>query len=492
MLKINLTVFIWVICLGFSLSSGQAVESSKCYPAELIKADFQELYERMKASHMNLFAHVSESHLLSRKAQLEKQIPHCMDQDQAALLLQKWVSAGQVAHARIELPAQLYVQHRDQGGKVFPLSVVSEGTRLWVSKNFSNNPAVHTGDEIKSINGTPVSRLLTQLRDYLSADTDRMFGGFLEFYLEMLLWFEWGEQSEYALTVQRAQQILPIRVDALTVKDIEHNAQQLEKGLSLGWEREARMLDSGIAYLRPGPFFNPEGPADEVWDNRQFIAFIDTAMKQFKDQHARALVIDLRDNPGGDSSFSDRMVQWIADRPFKFYSSFQVKYSAAFKAANELRLANTAKAELAASDVALGYQNAYRNKPFGAVFNMDFPAVEPLPDGFESPVFVLVNRHSYSNAVTAAAQMQDYGFATIMGEETTDLASTYGAMEHFSLSHTGIKVGFPKARIIRPSGDPSVNGVKPDVVIETPSNEGVEDPVLKKAVQLIREQIQQE
>ncbi len=51
------------------------------------------------------------------------------------------------------------------------------------------------------------------------------------------------------------------------------------------------------------------------------------------------------------------------------------------------------------------------------------------------------------------ALAQDLHVAKIAGEETSDLATTLGAMEQFTLSRTGITVGYPKAQIIRLSGD---------------------------------------
>ena len=76
----------------------------------------------------------------------------------------------------------------------------------------------------------------------------------------------------------------------------------------------------------------------------------------------------------------------------------------------------------------------------------------------------------------------DYGFATIVGEETSDFATTYGALEQFKLTRTGIEVGFPKAQIIRVNGDMAARGVVPDIAIETPIVEAPRDPVLQQAL----------
>ena len=88
-------------------------------------------------------------------------------------------------------------------------------------------------------------------------------------------------------------------------------------------------------------------------------------------------------------------------------------------------------------------------------------------------MFVLTGPHSYSNAVSVAAIAQDYNFATVIGEPTADLATTYGAMETFSLNHTGIVVGYPKALIIRPNGDTRPAGVIPDVQLPLAANDEV-------------------
>jgi C-terminal processing protease CtpA/Prc len=84
-----------------------------------------------------------------------------------------------------------------------------------------------------------------------------------------------------------------------------------------------------------------------------------------------------------------------------------------------------------------------------------------------------------------AATVQDLGFGTLLGEETSDLAATYGAMETFTLSRTGIAVGFPKARIVRPGGATTERGVVPDVPLRAPIVAGTTDAVLEQALAVI-------
>jgi hypothetical protein len=189
--------------------------------------------------------------------------------------------------------------------------------------------------------------------------------------------------------------------------------------------------------------------------------------------------VDLRGNPGGDNLFSDVLVSWIAARPFRFASSFKVKISVESIAANDARIAHDAAA---AGPISQQYAKLYASARIGDIVDFDIPLAHPRPEQrFDGQVFVLVDRQSYSNAVAVAALIQDYGFGVILGEPTSDMATTYGAMERFRLPHTGLLVGYPKARIVRPSGDPSAQGVTPNIAIAIPVVQDPSDPVLAQA-----------
>ena len=126
----------------------------------------------------------------------------------------------------------------------------------------------------------------------------------------------------------------------------------------------------------------------------------------------------------------------------------------------------------------------YAAAEIGDLISYEMPFAYPREGTrFTGQVHVLENRHSYSNAVTTAALIQDYEFGTIYGEPTRDMATTYGAIEHFSLPNSGFVVGYPKAHIIRPNGNARSHPVTPDVLISVPSVRGSEDIMLGRVTQ---------
>ena len=286
----------------------------------------------------------------------------------------------------------------------------------------------------------------------------------------------------FELTLERGGERLDVTVDAVPL-DVWRGAAAPEPGFTLEG-REAGMIEPGIAYLRPGPFYNIDAATpEEAYDPgalSDYINFIDTSFEGFIAEGAQTLILDLRDNPGGDSSFSDPVVAWFADEPFSFTSQFRLRVSPETTASNQRRV--DARPEGAAG-VSGEYAALFAEAENGDVVLFDFPMIAPREGRrFDGEVLVLVNRHTYSNAVTTAALIQDYGFGTLIGEPSLDMATAFGAMERFTLPNSGWSVGYPKAHIIRPSGREDLHPVTPDVMLELPAVRGARDAALEAAV----------
>lgn len=444
------------------------------FPAEQLRADLRQLRATLYASHIDAFAERDREAMDREFERVLARIEAPMTRADAAILFQRFVAFGNVAHARVEDAGIGFAAHVEADRPIVPFDIRVVEDSMHIADVYPGGEGLQPGDLVVSINDRIASELRTAMHRDVSADNAYLADAILEFEFPRTLWQQIGAPDRYAVAVQRGDERLELDLAANLPSE---RRSILDDGyLWLSWsEREAEMKTCDTAYLRPGPFYNPDG---EMWDTTAFEAFIDDAFASFIEADAERLLIDLRNNPGGDRSFSDPMIAWFADRPFRFYSKFKVRNSTAARAANALRLEGDAP-----NATSEAYRRAYAESAEGEVFEFDFPGAAPRGGRrFEGSVHVLVNRHSYSNAVTTAAIIQDYGFGEILGEPTSDLATTLGAMEQFSLSHTGLRVGFPKARIVRPSGDERRIGVQPDVVIETPLVETNDDPVLKQSL----------
>ena len=475
-----------VLCMAAASSTAEPAERAVFTPEEL-RADFAQMYRGLKSAHFDLHAFTPQRELDRSYALRLGQIDRPMNRFEAKVLFELFAAEVRMGHTRIDSPTAEWNAYRKGGGKGFPLQIRIVDGRTYVAKNLSGVDAVRPGDEITRLNGQNMQQWLRRTERHVSAETAYMAHSLMDYDFAIYLWVELGAVDGFEIRVRQAgsparELHLPARTSA------EMEAARLLQPADLDLEnplREAKLLDGRIAYLRPGPFYNVEAKtgADE-WDVSGFREFIDHAFDQFLEAGASRLIIDLRGNPGGDNLFSDVMVAWFATRPFRFASQFKIKVSAETIAANTARIEHDAAA---AGPVSQEFAELYAQHRIGEVANFAIPQTAPRAgERFEGKVFVLIDRQSYSNAVAVAALVQDYRFGVIVGEATSDMATTYGAMEQFALDHTGLKVGYPKARIVRPNGDLRSRGVTPDIAIRVPVVQSPHDEVLQQAIAIAR------
>lgn len=452
------------------------------FTADEVRADFSELYARAAQSHFDIYARRPKADYDAQFRTMLAGFDRPMTAFEVRVAFQKFLAFGRVAHSRIDFPSEVFAAYRDAGGRTMPVFITLRRGRAFVAQNGSGL-SIKPADEIVALNGMPMAAWRTRLGVNISADNDYMLDTLLENRFAALLWLERGPVDAFKLTLRdQGGAVRDVTVPTRTREDIRASLAQEPPALELDWDKREFRIVGNVGYLRPGPFYNNDPNAPNMWDPTTFKTFIDASFEKVLAARARALVIDIRDNPGGDNSFSDHMVAWFATKPFRFARDFRIRASEAAIASNAKRVA------LAPNDkesISAKFAAAYARHRVGDVFSFDIPIAEPRPGGrFTGKVYLLINRHSYSNTVQVAALAQDYGFATILGEETSDLATTFGAMEQFTLTRTGIDVGFPKAQIIRVSGDERPRGVVPDIAIDTPIPEPKSDPVLQTALDI--------
>jgi len=472
-----------LLAAGASPLAAQDVTPDTVYSAEAVRADFDQLYSGLREAHYGLFAATPQAVFDRRHAEMHAGFDRPMTRLEVQRDFQTFTALARHGHARIDFPFEAYSAFRAGGGRVLPLTISVRGGRVFVETCAAGLGALEPGDEILALDGQPNTVWMPALMRHISAETPRLAHTLLEAYLRGLIWLEWPDMTEASLHVRHADG----SEETLSVPFLAGEALDPGPSASTPFSldgREARMIGGDIAYLRPGPFYNPD-PDGNTWDTTAFIAFIDDSFASFEAAGAGSLIIDLRDNPGGDNSFSDPMLAWIADAPFRFASRFSVRVSPQTSAANQARLDTMPEGEGGMSAV---YADLFAARENGEIVELDLPFAEPRPEGerFEGEVYVLVNRYSFSNAVSTAALVQDYGFALVAGETTADMATTYGAMEHFSLHNTGVVVGYPKAHIVRPDGSLASRPVTPDLELAFPPLRGSEDVVLDRLVSQIR------
>lgn len=475
-------------CAALLLICDHAAAEDKRLPAATVRAELAALYDGLGSASYDLFAHRDETSYRDFLRELIQSVDRPQSRQETAILLQRLAAYARIGHARIDAPVEGFVTQVVSGGSLLPVFVRVDDGRVLLTATADADGRFSAGDEILSIDDQAMEVWLERLGSYVSAERPYMTHTLMEESFPVLLGFALGDVDKVALTVRKPSgEIVTGEVPAVTLAQRAeigraHPTPSLDTDFST---RAFELLPQGVGYLRPGSFAEqaderPDAAVDH--DTTEFKAFIDRSFERLLSSDATDLIIDLRNNPGGDNSFSDLMVAWFADRPFRFASIFRLKASAETKAWYAARATEAVQDETLR---ALAMAEAAQVN--GSRYVFELPMNAPRPGArFRGRVHVLVNRSSFSNAASVAAMIQDYGFGEVLGEETADLPTTYASVLAFDLPATGILVTYPKSRIVRPSGDETLIGVIPDRLIARPAIGETTDSVLEEAVRLIQ------
>ncbi len=417
----------------------------KRFSKEEVLFDLENLRETLEAAHRDLYAYTSEE----KFNQVYRQLKDSVTQDSLSLLettnlYQSLVSEVKNGHTSINFPAQPYIAYAQSGGTLFPLELAFENGKALVRKNWSDKDSISTGSEILSINGRSIKEILSKIYPQVSAERPYFKNTMIELLsFPRYYWQVYGKQDEFKVEISSAGKIREYYLEAVSVID----GYETKRKEIISPELKLEFIGSS-AYLNPGGF-----GGDEV----EYRAFIDSAFAEIEAEKSKNLIIDLRNNPGGDDSFSDYLVSYIADKPFKWTSEFTLKTSMALK--EDIRKTKDTTAQY--------WKEALEHKD-GEIYDYDFEPYQPQEEAkrFKGAVFVLVNRQSHSQSAVTAAQIQDYDFGTIVGEETGDYPSLYASIFEYSLPETGIAVRISKGYIVRVNGSRERKGVVPDIFIQ--------------------------
>lgn len=465
--KFGLLIILFICICTYTIAIAQNHSSKLSNQA--VKGDFDYLYQSLQEAHYDLFAFNSKKKYDSLYNSLRSSLTaDSLTFIETISFYQKLVSFSNTGHCEIDFPAQSYIEYAYAGGTVFPLELSFEDEKVFVRKNFSVSTQINVGDELMTIDDQPINDILEQLYPFVSAERTYSKKAKIEFWSFPRLFFQLtGRKDKWNIQIKTIKdEIVNLEVSAISVIDYEGS----RNGEVVNPQKKVTLFEN-IAYLNPGQFGSEAADGEKIYRK-----FIDSTFTIIKENEIKTLIIDLRNNPGGHNAYSDYLISYFADKPFKWYSSFSIKTSKILK---EITLQQT--------DTTDEYTQAILRNSDGQVFNYDFPSYNPIEKSkrFNGKVYVLINRQTYSMAAVTASLIQDYKFGKIVGEETGDVPTLYASQFSYTLPQTGITVKVPKGYIIRVNRSEKLEGVKPDIYIQDHLLDD-EDEILDKLLLILK------
>ena len=337
-------------------------------------------------------------------------------------------------HAGVQMPAyrEALAAHLKAGGHVIPIDVrFAPDDSLRIFTVAAGESAIQPGDRLLSINGHDTAEMLSRMMLVAISDTRESQRTWVEHRFAMLYWYLFGDTGQYDIEVQSETGCAHrVRAGGGTSVPEALRAKQSPEEMF-----EWRILDHNIGYLRV------DGFSGDLKDT--YFEFTRAAFEAFKERNVRALIIDVRENEGGDDPlWQQGLVDHFTTKPYVQLSRYVTRIT------NE----NADPGDVIGSIKSENYTKLFTP-----------PADDPIR--FNGPVYVLGGPNSYSATIQFMVAVQDYGLAKVAGEETAALSCQTGQVKRIALPWTGLSAATPIIAYTRPSGHGCKRGVIPDIPI---------------------------
>lgn len=353
--------------------------------------------------HPDMFSICPQGRLLSMAHDIKQALPDSITRPELFMRLSKLVAAIGDGHSSLQFPFnEVFTEETLR----LPMKVDIDTEHMTMSCAGCIDGTVPTGADILSVNGIPTHQLLETMMEYASGEryffrlerVRTMFSALFEMLYK-------ADSYEVAYRTAGSKKELRCVLPALAFQEIRDRMPKDQSAQGASDTPYSFTIDSKrkTAVMDFRSFDDP----------KKMTAFADSMFTVLRQQDIRHLIIDLRNNGGGNSAVGDELLRYLSPRPFRQFGKSLVRISPLTR-----RLLNTDQ-----------------TAPGWYWFDSDDMVVpRTAAEGhFDGKVYLLVSHHTFSSASSFAWAFQYFGMGTTIGEETGGMNVSYGDLVRYRL-----------------------------------------------------------
>jgi hypothetical protein len=493
-LPLRLTIFSFLFTISNVYGQGQPLSLTKEQAAE----DFNWLRLALEYVHPRLYKYDNKQDVDARFDSLSLQLGRDISGLDFLALVSKVNASVRCGHLYTIPQEQLAREVLNK--KVLPFHVKVLEDKMYLFDDCSNS-SVQNGSRILSINGKSDTEIIRAILPGIASD------GYIQTrkyrLMERYFFYAYhGFDLYYHLHVDRS--------DLFKIDYIVYGTQKRKtitvKGLSID-ERQEHLLSKYNVHEQS--WFKTPSPKFEINEQNNyalltvsrsfreqtidpdFDSLLAAAFFQIREKKINNLILDLRNNEGGDENQQMELISYLYDQPFKLYQNIYLSHL-------DFRLLKQVIMERDTSKLLFNNDDEYMRKINDNLFinnyeyNDNLMLKPPKDNVFKGKLFVLMNGGSFSSAADLIADINKTSDAIFIGEET-------GGTYEGPTGGDNIVIQLPNSKImIRISPNiqigymyrkhPIGRGVLPTYPVKYTIKDIVEgkDPELEQAINLIK------
>lgn len=384
-------LFIFIL-LSCSVKSNAQIDSTtsifvKTYTPKQLHADIDYVRDLLTKKHPNLYWYISRAKLNYEFDSLKNAINTPLTAPQFRIKLLHVLSS--IGDGHVELAFNVpNIPSADmlflKGDKVYPIQQLTYKIikgRLYVVKNDSGNNLIVPDTEILSIDGKPASDLISAFADQRVADGyNRTFKiGLLNLNNSPILsdfptiyYFTYGLKQKLNFVIKQNDGLKTIELIAQDRPKLLNESPQFDDVYT------DFLSNDKVAFLKISSFEWSDPDLDPL---NKFFA-------EYKKRDKKCLIIDLRDNGGGNYKRMAHLFSMLIDKPTYL---------------GEIKLGQLDKKQTA---ILSDFENGYKRP------------IQPNYYHFDGKLYIITNGGTFSAAALLVANLKITNRATLVGEET--------------------------------------------------------------------------
>ncbi len=446
------------LLLVFAVQCLKAQDSLK-YSRKQITDDMGILLRNAEEIHPNLYHDISKQVLVLKTDSLIKSLPDTLSglmAYHAFLLETAFINEG---HTSVNTPQPLRKEFRSGRLKYIPLQVID-----YNNKQFEANIIAKSGN----VNGIKITAINNKSAESIFNEMMQLKGGLSSFRKVVTV-------KSFPLFLPVIGISAPYTVEYTSPDNTRHSVTldglsspeyaALVPNTQNTQPYTFTILNGGYGYFN----FRSMSNADK------FVKFADSVFNVIDEQKIGKLVVDLRENSGGDSGLGNYLLGYVTTTPYRMAGGSEMKVSQQFK--NQMN----------EPDLKSRYNKPakYFTMANGEILRMtenDMRKPDSRKHQFKGKVCFLIGSFTFSSANMLASTIIDYKLATLIGEPVGEPANDYGELGNIDLPNTGFS-GFTSTTLwIRPNGNTKDSKpVAPDYLVKAGSGAG--DKVLEYSLE---------
>ncbi len=461
----------------------RAPQSQPCSRRHSSSRTFAFSARALEEGHSGIYRYTPKPELYSIFDRAENSLNHPMTCVEFYRVVAPVVAAVKCGHTAVRLPDALQTGPNSQT-PILPLQVKVLDGKVYVLRDLSDDKDALAGSEIRSINGVPADVILATMIKATPGDGDvqssrlwRLRGRIFAFNLVDLL----GLEAPYTVSFLNSQnkatvRVIPGKLPAQILAGVRARFPQDQAGRK---PPELRFLDSDhIAVMKIHQFSDP----DRGQHNQGLGNFLQQSFEAIQARGTRTLILDLRDNGGGEDELGKALLSYLVAEPFQYYDDLVIN-------AREFRFQKYTRER---EPLPAEYVERQANGKYRMTKHPNWGMNQPKRPHFAGKVFALINGGSFSTTSEFLSHLHDRKRAIFIGEESGGgyYGNTSGPEALVTLPTTKLQLVLPLMTyyVHVSRNHPAAHGVIPDIPVHDTIGDFIEgkDKALSVALEQAR------